>query len=99
MSEPIIKFKTSDYSCEIEAVKVVKETGHYITYLTKWFGAECESKSRKDCREQFHDSWDAAKDFLVKREEENVQSARLSLERAKDKLGNVKGMKPPKEAA
>lgn len=42
----------------------------------------------------YHDSWQGARDHLMKVAEQKVISARLALERANSHLGNIKGLKP-----
>lgn len=46
----------------------------------------------------YFDTWCQAKEFLILRAESKVTSARLSLGLANSQLGNIKGMKPPKDA-
>lgn len=44
--------------------------------------------------ETFHDTFDEAKEHLILRATRELESARSFLQRAQDKLGNIKGMKP-----
>jgi len=88
----MIKYRTS-YDLTIEPVSIVSETEHFVL-------VETNGKARREAKVsswgQFHDSWRHAKEFLVAREQQNVEYARHALELAKSKFGNAKGMREPK---
>jgi hypothetical protein len=88
----MIKYKTKKYDVEIAPVEISKETECFV-----WVKG-----NQKDFREAknsawsaFHDTWQAAKDYLVARESQKVDALRLQLERAKGELGNAKGLREP----
>jgi hypothetical protein len=76
----------------IEAVEVEKETEACV-----WIRGRRIAK--RSSYERYFDTWAEAKADLMQRAEEAIAHARRSLERANGYLGNVKGMKPPAEAA
>lgn len=88
----MIKYKTSNYGVEIERVEVVRESAQCV-WINVGHRERRESKSSEWAT--YHDTWQHAKDFLVKRETGRVEAARASLERAIAKLGNAKGLREP----
>lgn len=96
---PLVKFKTGYSADKIERVEVLRETAQCV-YLP----SHCHRKTeRRDAKRseytQYHDTWAEAHTYLMQRAETAVIAARRSLELANTKLGNIKGMKPPKETA
>lgn len=75
------------YGADIEAVECDRETENSV-----WIKGNRRAKVGE--RETFHDTFEQAKDFLILRATRELESARSSLKRAQDKLGNIKGMKP-----
>ena len=87
----MIKYRTATNGTKIEPFEVIKETEK-----TVFLGYGCrESKSSE--HHAWHDTWEGARQFLLKEAEEKVASLRLQLERADGKVGNIKGMKNPEE--
>jgi hypothetical protein len=93
----LVKFKT-DYSAKtIEPVDVTRETSACV-YLPSSFRSAGERREAKvSDYAQYHNSWGDAHAYLLQKAAEKVAEARRSLELANAKLGNIKGMKPPKE--
>ncbi|MDB5937495.1 MAG: hypothetical protein JWQ01_4839 [Massilia sp.] len=102
MSAPLVKFKFKavgySWRAEIERVEYTGETAKMVTTREK---ASCgggfyERKRLKisdnDC---YFDTWAEAHELLLSRAERKFDSARTSMESAKDALDIVKGMKPP----
>ena len=82
-----VKYRTSDvWHAKIEEVEVERESDKCV-----WISGR---RQAKDGWMQYHETWQAAKDYLVRRAERSVQAARSALERENSKLGNAKGMKP-----
>jgi hypothetical protein len=86
----VIKYKTrwdeiTPVECERETESCVYIKGRRYAKESSW--------------ENYHDSWADAHAFLVDNAQGNVDGLRLKLEQAKGKLGQIKGMKPPKGAA
>lgn len=103
MSDTKFKFMAvSGYRREIVKVECVSETAKMVTIKVKdtWRkGQFCERKCLKvsahDC---YFDTWAEAHELLLSRAESKFESTRRNMERAQDELGNIKGMKPPKDA-
>jgi hypothetical protein len=105
MSAPLVKFKfrTGYWGDEIVKVECINETAKMLTTREKGFGANGKVFDRKhpkiSDRTCYFDTWAEAKALLMSRAESKVLAARRSLELANANLGNIKGMKPPKEGA
>jgi hypothetical protein len=100
MSAPIIKYKTGGWGNSlINAVECSRETEKCVFTLDKRYGTE-RRHDKTTSYECYHASWADAHAYLLKKAEAEVSAARLRLEAANGKLGNIKGMKPStKEAA
>lgn len=84
------KYRTVRWdAAKIQVVEIERETDNSI-----WINGSRQSKGSSHCR--FHDSWEEARDHLMKLAEGKVSSLRNELERARSELGNVKGLKEPK---
>jgi len=102
----MIWFRTYSHTNKIEAVVVEKCTATSVWVVDKYGGGWSKGNSGKVSRAaresdymQYHESWDDAKAYLLKRAESRVVAARRALETANADFGNIKGMKPPKEEA
>ena len=94
----MIKYRTSGWSWRIEQVEVQRETDKsvWVEFKNDYTGKTSVSRSDKNCaQQQFHDTWEAAHAYLLDKAERAAQSARVSLEHANGRLGNVKGMQKP----
>lgn len=76
------------WNFEIEPVLVSK-----CTDMSVWIGGH--RRARTGTWENYFQTWDEAHAQLLKTAEARVQNARDELQRANDKLGNVKGMRKP----
>ena len=99
LSLPLVKFKTGYSADNIERVEVLRETAQCV-YLP----SHCPGKTeRRDAKRseytQYHDTWAEARAYLMQKAQTAVIAARRNLELANARLGNIKGMKPPKETA
>jgi hypothetical protein len=99
----IIKFKTSSAwstGPKIERVEVIRETEQSVFLPKSRVGkTNGERRAAKHSEwEQYHDTWEAARAYLLEIANDDVTAARLALERANGKLGNIKGMKKPEGA-
>lgn len=105
MSAPLVKFKRTFN--RIEQVECVRESESSV-WIAK-IGRELRPgalpktleirRAKNTDYESYHDTWVDAHALIVRRAESDVASARSALEYANGKLGNIKGMKPPKEPA
>ncbi|MBJ9709861.1 hypothetical protein [Burkholderia gladioli] len=80
----------------IRAYEVVKETPASVTYVDGRRNRAERKIAQNHC---WFDTWQECKDWLVLEAEKEVDSARVRLQRANDKLGNAKGLKEHKELA
>jgi hypothetical protein len=97
----IIKYRTDHFADKIEKVEVLRETDACVYvpatgYRKSGSGERRESKLSDYA--QYHDTWADAHAYLLQKAERVVKSARQQLEAANGKLGNIKGMRPPKDA-
>ena len=98
----IIKYKTSYNATGIERVEVLRETEACV-YLPTAGWSKNKAGERREAKAsdyaQYHSTWSDAHNYLIRRAESAVKSARRNLEIANGTLGNVNGMKPPKDSA
>ena len=95
------RYVTGGWRGLIEEREITRETDKMVFFMeSRGTRGQVESRSMKDSgREKWHETWEAAHAYLMERAEQNVLAARRALQQAQDKLGNVKGMKKPQEAA
>lgn len=86
----VIKYLTGWFTKggPIQEVEVEKETDKSI-----WIDGNRESKNSDHA--QYHDTWDDAKAFLLKKAEKKLNKARRFLELAQGEYGIIKGLKKP----
>lgn len=94
----MIKYKTS-YNDDITPINVVKESPNFVTVRERNFnGEEVDSRVVKTTSwHDIHDTWDAAKIFLIARAEVKVADSRQRLAGAEDRLREARGLKEPKQ--
>jgi hypothetical protein len=80
--------KKAAWSTNISEVDVERESGSSV-----WIAGRRHAKRSE--WENYFDTWEQAHQFLLDLAQEEVDSCRLQLERAKGYLGNIKGMKKP----
>jgi hypothetical protein len=97
MSE--IWYRCRKYSDDkIEAVKVIKSSEKTIVVREKALLGERFSDVRSNINSEWAHhfrTWKEAHDYLLTKAEHKVDELRVSLERAKGSLGNIRGMKEP----
>ena len=76
---------------EIKAIEVLRETDKQVVLLV---GKTEHRENKVSGWSTWHDTWEDAHAFLVEEAEKKVNSIRLQLDRAKGRLGQIKGMKP-----
>jgi len=93
--QPTIKWEIKRYGpSRILSVKVVKETAKTLWIeRTDYRGRLSTDQCRKN--NDFHDTWEAAYNELLRRANENVERQKRELNRAKSALGEIVKMKPP----
>lgn len=98
------RYRTEKWNNEITAVEIIRETDKSVWFLrNSWCldgdGEMVETKAVKTSdNHSWHDTWDDAHAFLLKRAERNIASAKWQLQQAQGEHGNVKGMKKPEDA-
>lgn len=81
---------------EIKAYEIASETAKTVTIAdTKEWTGRRENKVTDYY--SWHDTWEAAHAHLIAEAQRKVDSLRVQLGSAQGKLGQIKGMKPPKE--
>lgn len=101
----IMKFKTGYSADKIEEVEVLRETEQsvFLRVNSSSLAGRKGTNERRDAKRstyvQYHDTWADAHAFLVGKAQRDVESLRSRLEQAKGRLGQIKGMKPPKVPA
>ena len=102
----MVKWKTSRWrDAHIERVECTRETEKAVWVLEyPWTLDGKPNKPPTERRrmkesdsDRFHDTWEAAHDFLLERAELHLESCRDALRRAQGAHGNVKGMRKPLE--
>lgn len=84
----MIKYR-ADYNGNISTVEVTKETEKMIVLAS---GNRCAKTTEW---RSFYDTWGEAHKHLLEKAQMMVDARRRSLEQAKGKLGQIKGMKEP----
>lgn len=85
----VIKYRTCNG--DIEAVEVLRATATMVVLP----GKREVREAKRSARQNWHDTWEEAHAFILAEAQASVDSLRRRLERATDKLGNIKGMKKP----
>lgn len=87
------KYKTTgNWSATIEVVECEKETAASV--WVKWNPTSIARRNNKrSSYENYFDSFQEAKDFLIKQGKTKVESARRGLEEANSYLGNANGLR------
>ena len=85
----MIKYRTR--FDKIEALEVERETDKQVV-LPASGGFRGRRENKVSDWSNWHDTWEDAHAFLVANAEREVESIRINLERAKGKLGQIKGM-------
>lgn len=87
----MIKYRTR--FDKIEALEVERETDKQVV-----LPARNSFRSRRENKvsgwSNWHDTWNAAHEFLIANAERDVETLRMRLEQAKGKLWQIRGMTP-----
>lgn len=94
----LVKFRTDYNANRIDVVEVLRETNASVFFLGSHGRTECREAKMSDWK-QYHDTWADAHAYLMAKAQSCVDRARRALELANGHLGNVKGMKPPRDGA
>lgn len=87
----MIKYRTR--FDKIEALEVERETDKQVVLPARDGCRSCRENKVSDWS-RWHDTWEAAHAFLIAEATREVESLRMRLEKAKGKLGQIKGMTP-----
>lgn len=97
IEQPEYMYRAGGYGDKlIEKVKAIKLTAKTLIYeATDWRGEAHKQTERLHASfHAFFPSWEEARDWLLRKAENDLESARLQLQRAQGKVGNIKGLKP-----
>ena len=84
-----IKYLARDwYSTTIEVVEVERETESSV-----WVNGS--RRKRSGGRDRYFDEWKDAHEWLIELAQRKLDDAKVALQRAQGRMGNIKGMKPP----
>jgi hypothetical protein len=98
MNAPLVKFKTVGWGKGlIEPVECERETDLCV-WVARFKGSKPTRQAKISGYDCYHDTWELAHEYLMKKAQRAVDHARHILESENGKLGNIKGMKPPKES-
>lgn len=87
------KYKTAgNWNAKIEVVECERETDSCV-WVRGGFSKAERRYNKKSSYDNYFDSFQEAKDFLINTGEAKVKSARRNLEEANSYLGNAKGLK------
>lgn len=86
----MIKYRTGGYDKKIEAVEIVKETAKQVTFKTERGGERREAKRSE--WQNWHDSFEKAKQFLLTRTEKSIQCLQQRVEDYKVELEKIRAL-------
>lgn len=90
------KYLTFQYYIEIKAIEIERETEHYIFWLQEnWRGMKTIRRQAKS--QHYHDTWEAAHDYLRERTLAEIDSLTKRLDGAKHDLTVLEHMTDPEE--
>ena len=89
------KYKTGSYYTLIEEVEAISETKCFICIRYDW-GMRREAKHTQ--WDNYFDTWDKAKQFLLEKAEAKVNAHRAQLGEAERQVATIKGLKPPEKS-
>lgn len=87
-------YRTVDWKAEIVPVEV-ERVGEKSVWVRNDRRGKTERHALIGAWNQYHHTWEEARQFLLKKAEASAQSLRLQLERANGHVGNIKGLKEP----
>jgi hypothetical protein len=93
----VTRYRTSKHATEIQPREVIKETKNTVTFQLGMGDGTFRNyrENRIADWQRWHNTWEDAHAFLLKRAEDAVVSLRRQLERANNELDNIKGLKKP----
>lgn len=91
----LVKWRTG-WQHEIERVECLRETAKCVWHVEDYFGEPREIRRDKMSSDwQYHDTWDAARDYLTQLAGRRLLSARRQLDTAQGFVDDVKGLRKP----
>jgi hypothetical protein len=90
----IIRWKTRLYSDDILKVECVKATARYVTVVENGI---IEKYHTLDTDHRFHDTWEDAREWLVRCAEQDIKYFKREVMLASMKLENLQKMRGPKK--
>ena len=95
IEQPEYMYRASDWSSiPISKVKVIKLTAKTLVYASRGSRGEVYTNTERlqASSHAFFPVWEEARDWLLRKAERELESARLQLQRAQGKVGNIKGL-------
>jgi len=92
-----IMFKTGGFGKhEIEELEVIKLTDKKVFYKqTCWDGSVIERSELKETQHHcWHDSWEAAKSYLIENARNSLENAMRHVDRCRSRLEMIQSLKP-----
>lgn len=80
----------------ITEVECQKETAQSVWVASKWGGKKTFSRAAKiSDRSQYHDTWEAAKQYLLRRQAADVEGKERALADSRERLARIMALTPP----
>lgn len=93
---PRTLWKTTDVSpTDIEPMTLVNETGGYLWFEVKQEGRSELVRKHRTSWERYHDSWEAARDFLEESATARAEVARQAVAEYEGIAARLRAMRPP----
>ena len=88
-------YRTSTHlPAEIQKFEVTEVTDKTVTYKEIWWRKEVESRQLKETsRTKWHETWEEARDYLLKRAESKIYAAKKEIEHQRNIIGTLCEMK------
>jgi hypothetical protein len=95
----ITKYRTAHGAAYIDTVEAEKETAKSIWVRGFAIGGDAPllKRAKRSDYDNYFDTWADAKAFLLADAEGALIAARLALQDAQGRFGNVNGLKPPSD--
>ncbi len=90
------KYRTRSDDIKIKKVEILRETESSI-FIATTYGKKKEQREAKcSSYSQYHDTWEAAHEYLLKKGQEWIANARQRLDEEIETLQQIEAMKPEK---
>ena len=99
MTEPIMKWRTASWTgATIERIECTRESVSCVWINMMYAGKWTERRVKKiSTGLSYHDTWEAAREYLLGRAQRDVVRAHRRLDEARGFEWNVRGLKNPED--